>query len=347
MRVLLMSWLAGRGGIETHFLHLSRLLTARGDEVTVASRFALPETPLIEEAARIPVRLLTTPFAGDLRRYRWSTAVALVTWPPRMWRGYDRILTTEVSRLTPLWKRFLRPRGRLMLVRAGDLARAQDRPAAIGHVDEILVETERQAEAVRREWRVSVPVKAIPHLGLVESPPPRAPRLASGPLRVTFLGRLVEDKGIFRLLDVIGDARLRFCGSGADRERLVREIARRGLGDRVEVRGPWNGAGELAALLADTDVVALLSRSEGLPLVLLEALAHGVPFVATDVGAVRELANPQVRIVREWDAEAARRAFAELGEGLRRESPAAFLQAFHRERFGHARLAAAWLDALD
>jgi glycosyltransferase involved in cell wall biosynthesis len=339
MRVLIVSRLAGRGGVETHLYNLARLLTRHGAEVTVASRFALRESRLVEERHSLPVRLLTTPFAGDLRWFRLSTAAALLTWPPRMLGGFDRILTTEISALTAFYRRFLRRGGQLWWNRAGNLARPDERPSALGlaQLDGLVVESELQAAAARSAYRLTIPIRSIPLLAHVGAPPVRPAHPLTGPMRVSFLGRFVEDKGIFRLLDLwprLADARLTFHGNGPERDRLINEVRARGLEGRVAVRGPWATAAELAARLADSDLVALLSRDEGLPLVLMEALAHGVPFVATDVGAVRTLQHPDVRLVHEWDPDAAVAAFADLERRLRTGSPAAALQAFHREKFG-------------
>ena len=61
---------------------------------------------------------------------------------------------------------------------------------------------------------------------------------------------------------------------------LQRMISQLGLGDRVRLIGPRCGAA-LDAAVASADVLLLLSRSEGLPMALLEAAAHGVPSVVS------------------------------------------------------------------
>lgn len=68
---------------------------------------------------------------------------------------------------------------------------------------------------------------------------------------------------------------------------------------------------DVAALLADADVVALASDWEARPLVAQEALRAGVPLVATDVGGVRELVGPAALLVPPGDAAA-------LRDGIRR-----------------------------
>lgn len=105
------------------------------------------------------------------------------------------------------------------------------------------------------------------------------------------LGRLSPEKGQDTALDAFAaldrpDARLLLVGDGASREALEARCARRDLGGRVVFAGwrddPW-------ACLGAADVFLLPSRSEGLPLALLEAMAAGIPAVATRVGAVGEV----------------------------------------------------------
>jgi glycosyltransferase involved in cell wall biosynthesis len=79
-------------------------------------------------------------------------------------------------------------------------------------------------------------------------------------------------------------------GEGEDRpalEALVREL---GLGARVRFTGVRH---DVPALLGAVDVLTLCSRFEGFPNVVMEAMATGAVAVATDVGGVRELVEPE------------------------------------------------------
>ncbi|WP_437587717.1 glycosyltransferase [Sorangium sp. So ce1000] len=77
--------------------------------------------------------------------------------------------------------------------------------------------------------------------------------------------------------------RLLLVGDGSERERLVALARELRVSDRVLFAGERH---DVPALLAALDVFALPSLSEGLPLALLEAMAAGLPAVATDVGGV-------------------------------------------------------------
>jgi glycosyltransferase involved in cell wall biosynthesis len=84
----------------------------------------------------------------------------------------------------------------------------------------------------------------------------------------------------------LADATLSMIGDGPEREHVVSLAASLGVADRVR----WHGVrADASALLTAFDVLVLSSRTEGTPLILLEAMAAGVPIVATRVGGVPEV----------------------------------------------------------
>lgn len=82
------------------------------------------------------------------------------------------------------------------------------------------------------------------------------------------------------------DALFVLAGDGPLREQVLAEIDRRGLRDRIRFLGRVPQANRLVAA---SDVLLLSSHSEGLPVVVMEALAAGVPVVSTAVGGIPEL----------------------------------------------------------
>ncbi len=112
----------------------------------------------------------------------------------------------------------------------------------------------------------------------------------SGPL-VASVGALITRKGHDIVIDAVAalpGVRLMIAGEGPERPKLVGQIARLGLGDRVTLLGSV-AHGELPGLLAAADVMALASSSEGLANAWVEALASGTPVVIPDAGGAREL----------------------------------------------------------
>lgn len=123
--------------------------------------------------------------------------------------------------------------------------------------------------------------------------PPREPLK---PWRAVTVGRLspVKDQASLlqamrRVVDVVPTFELDIVGDGPLRGELESLAGRLGLRDRVHFRGYH---GDVRPMLADADVFVLSSLSEGVSIALLEAMASGLPAVATDVGGNREVVVP-------------------------------------------------------
>jgi len=104
---------------------------------------------------------------------------------------------------------------------------------------------------------------------------------------VGWVGRLSAEKGADVLLEAIPlltePLAVAIVGGGPDAASLRERAERLGIGDQLRWLGVVPGAG---ALVAAFDVFVLSSRTEGIPIVLLEAAAAEVPIVATSVGGV-------------------------------------------------------------
>ncbi|MBI5850156.1 MAG: glycosyltransferase [Planctomycetes bacterium] len=130
---------------------------------------------------------------------------------------------------------------------------------------------------------------------------------------VAGVGRLVRGKGFHVMAKALRklDARVHFVVAGDGPEREVLEsLAPRGRLHLLGARSP----DDVACLLRAADLLVLPSESEGWPNVVTEALASGVPVVATAVGAVPEmLASPLAgALVRAGDAEVLAREVARV-----------------------------------
>ena len=108
------------------------------------------------------------------------------------------------------------------------------------------------------------------------------------------VGRLEPAKGWDVLLaalvrpEVPRSVRIAFVGTGPDEHALIERLARQGLTDRVELVG-WLDPPALRDRLDRAIALVLPSRRENYPLVLLEAMAAGVPVIATRVGGIPEM----------------------------------------------------------
>jgi len=122
---------------------------------------------------------------------------------------------------------------------------------------------------------------------------PRSSEAKDGSVRILVVSRLIERKGIDTLLQAVarlGDPRVRvdIAGEGPDRARLEEVARAAGLAGRARFHGFAERAA-LDQLYAEADVFALTSRSESCSMALLDAIAAGLPVVATDVGGTPEL----------------------------------------------------------
>lgn len=110
---------------------------------------------------------------------------------------------------------------------------------------------------------------------------------------VAVVSRLDHVKGVDLLMEAwpsvardVSNARLLVVGDGPLRDSLVSDLYARGAADSVDFLGYRS---DVPRLLHTSDVFVLPSRSEGMPLAALEALASGLPIVAHAVGGVPEL----------------------------------------------------------
>ena len=110
-------------------------------------------------------------------------------------------------------------------------------------------------------------------------------------LQLGWVGRLSAEKGpdvMLGAMPYLADLpiTLSFIGDGPDRASLLERADRLGVAARVRFHGRVPDA---ASLLRAFDVVVLSSRTEGTPMVILEAMASEVPIVATRVGGIPDM----------------------------------------------------------
>jgi glycosyltransferase involved in cell wall biosynthesis len=122
-----------------------------------------------------------------------------------------------------------------------------------------------------------------------------ASRFALPPDRVLvlFVGNLFKHKGLHRIIRALAEVpdrpwHLVVVGTGPERDPCLRRLETAGLSDRATFLGRIS-AGEVEELLAAADVLSLPSTQEGMPYVILEAMASGVPVVSTRVYGIPEM----------------------------------------------------------
>jgi glycosyltransferase involved in cell wall biosynthesis len=134
------------------------------------------------------------------------------------------------------------------------------------------------------------------------APRPEAPAAAGkgDALRLLFVGRLVPEKGVLVLLWALAELKRRglevdavLVGDGPYREELQDAGRRLGLAGQLTFTGALTGAA-IAPRYREADVFCLPSFAEGLPVVLMEAMANELPVVTSRLAGIAELVDDGV-----------------------------------------------------
>ena len=203
--------------------------------------------------------------------------------------------------------------------------------------------------------RVSVIVNGVDTARYREATDRAAARRALGLPAGTLIGsagRFATVKNFPMLLDAVArvrqtrpDVRLVLAGDGADRGALEAQARALGCADAVHFLG-WRS--DTAEVLRCLDVFALTSWTEGLPLVILEAMACGVPVVSTSVGDIPLILESEKTgyLVPPGDTAALAETLAALvDDDVRRRRVGAAGQAFVREAYSQRTMVERYLAA--
>lgn len=138
----------------------------------------------------------------------------------------------------------------------------------------------------------------IVHCGIDTTRFPDPAPLPNGPPRFVSIGRFVEQKGQLVLIDAMAslrdthpDAHLTLIGDGVMRPQIEARIALHGLQDRVTLTG-WVDEPRILSELNAAHALVMPSFAEGLPMVIMEAMAAGRLTIATYIAGIPELVQP-------------------------------------------------------
>lgn len=264
------------GGAERQKTVLATELARRGYSVTIAcvQRFG----PLINE---IPhnVRVVRQPW--------WAPQVDLPEGPAVV---ISSDTNTETG-FAALWRAagadrrwLVAPHVPPMLVYARPLV------AAMNRSDGFIVLAQRHWDMMAEHYRLRPQHFVAPNGVVVPGPPRPRIRPAGDPAHLVVLSRIVEHKNLDVLIDALSALTelpwtLSMFGDGPDRARLEARTPAV-VRDRVQWRGWSDGPGPA---LADADLLCVPSRHEAFPMVIVEAMARGVPVASSGVCAVPEM----------------------------------------------------------
>lgn len=135
-------------------------------------------------------------------------------------------------------------------------------------------------------------------------------------INIITVGRLSKEKNqkllidsVKRLIACYPDLKLTMLGDGPCRDDLENYVKQNNMQDIVAIKGHVDNAEDY---YSKADIFALTSIYEGLPLVLLEAMAAGLPIVATDVGGVKDVVTDNGILVESGKIDAVADALKKL-----------------------------------
>jgi len=230
--------------------------------------------------------------------------------------------------------------------------------ALLGRMDVVACVHESMRSVVASRRRTGARVRVVPN-GIpcekIETDTRERPGERTNPVPVVgFVGRLALGKGVDVLIAAASQLRERghrvklvIVGDGPMRAALEDCAREYGIEDDVEFTGYLSHATER---MRQFDVLALPSRSEGMPMVVLEALAIGIPVVASDVGGCREALDGGrlgVLIAPESISECADGIRASIVDDSLRAEVRRFGPEWVRNHFGSPRMAALYETAYE
>lgn len=348
MNVLLIGYIHGEGGIQTHTHFLAEGLSARGHQVTV-----LTPAPISHFGHRTAQAAGLSYHLATYGKQQPGAQLPTLT-------GAEHFDVTVVCGTG--WKSMLKPlttiktkRRVFFEVMSGARSKRLD-PRALVHfgfdavVGQAPTVEEKFCEAFH--WRKhSATIPALPEPLEEQADIPSRIRLDSdgdGQLRMAYFGRLARHKRIDFLIEhwsELGERAhsLDIWGGGEDRTRLEGLVKAAGVGDRILFRGRYPSGQAYVDTLASYDLKLLATDgAEGAPLVLLEAMATGLPFIANGVGGIPGYANKDCAItsgdLREF-LPAYRKWLSKYDAG---EISPTRLQKLYHDRFSYQALLGRW-----
>jgi glycosyltransferase involved in cell wall biosynthesis len=308
-----------RGGLETLAGHFASGLAERGHRVTVVAG-AFPGYQPPPDFLRLPVRRLVVPclplslrLLRPLAQRRPALLLKLqslfFTYSFRMRPAVRRLLATADVSLT-----FLEVETVLI-----SRLRARQGQANVsyfpGVIDLRWLRRDQSQVRVAISHTIADSVRSLAGLDIDGVVPPGIPSswleedrdVAPQGRRCLFLGRLEANKGVLdlpaiarKLSQQLPDVVLRLAGDGPLRSVLIRAAAEAGLDRHFHLLAALSQDGVRQELL-QADLFLFPSRYESFGIAVLEAMASGVPVVASDLAAIREVAGDSARLLPPGD----------------------------------------------
>jgi len=350
MKIVVFGNGCGFGGAQTAFRRLVDFFASEGHSIGVIGVVRKDDVLPSHDKAAFAVRLNNDSWRIIKLNQTLHAAERARRFAP------DLFVTVGLAKSAVLIARYL-PRQTFRLAQDFIFGRSLDDPLfkPLRHTFHALaVQASSMIAPLRAQGFNAVPLSWLP---CFPDPPQtgfsRAERNGRPEVRLAYFGRLAPNKGIDLLLQTLASAKLTapttldVWGGGSELEPLKQLAAGLPCRDSVQFRGRYPEGPDYARLMCGYDGLVLPSTGiEGLPLILLEAMAYGVPFLSTRVGAIPDCANEDAVLVEpRLDA---------LRGGLERfvmlaaanQFFAARLQRHYAEHFSHPVMANRWREMM-
>ena len=319
MKVMLAGHILGQGGIQSHLRWLAKALVEEKVETMIvslgnhqSSANSLQEVQFLQDRG-INVKICSFDPVQSVS-FNWNKIKRLVEIKALI----DEFAPDIYLAIGTGWNLYLPPlfskvRKRLIFheVMSGVPDGWKDsRWCVRGWFDEVVGQSQNVANTFAHCFGWKKPVAALPAipepLELTASlPQVKYKTIPVGNAKAAFFSRLAPHKQAFWLVqqwDLLKDnlAELHIHGGGIEEPLIRKYIAEKGIGDRVKCFGRYPDGQLYVDLLSSYDLTLLPTiGQEGAPLVLLESMACGVPFVAYGVGGIPDYGvnNPNVLVM--------------------------------------------------
>lgn len=190
-------------------------------------------------------------------------------------------------------------------------------PRTLRASDKVIVFSEEQKALVVRKYRVNEQNIAVVPNGVSQEyfHKPRT-MTEEAAKRILYVGRLSPQKNITQLLEAArelpAEFEIRIVGDGELKDTLTERSLELGL-ENVRFAGRMNGD-DLLREYIDADIFVITSEREGMPLVVLEAMASGLPIIGTDVLGIDTLIKNRGLLVQLNDAHGLAQAIEQLSQ---------------------------------
>jgi glycosyltransferase involved in cell wall biosynthesis len=307
MRILFFITKSEAGGAQTHVAQLAKFFVSRGDEVAIMSA---PGGWLEQEATKIGAGFYPNPFLCNTSN------------PLRLWRA-SKTLSRAINNFQPdivachstiaglIGRLSIRNRVPTIFTAHGwgftqgaPLSRRIITPIlerfAARYCDNVIVVSRNDLDLAHDNRITNDSKLTLIHNGV--EPCAQRATTAHDTTNIFFVGRLTPPKDPILLINAIAglpeelrkQIKLTIIGDGSQVDDVRDCIRDNDLIAQIEMTGTLTRDEVLKRLQTQADVFALVSRWEGFPYTILEAMALGIPVIASDVGGINEVVDDSV-----------------------------------------------------